>query len=102
MGFELIFVVWSVREPGGVAVNRRKAWHGDPHYRSNTRPLIRSEQLIRRPRVASLASASSFKRPCVSQWRLPFFPYACFVSQIGKHDDFRAVLRWNDRRELKF
>jgi predicted ATPase len=28
--------------------------------KTNTRPLIRSEQLIRSPRVASLASASSF------------------------------------------
>jgi hypothetical protein len=40
MGFQLIFVVWSVKEPGGVAVKRREAQHGDPHYRSTTRPLI--------------------------------------------------------------
>src|SRR5450755_4502310 len=65
MGFQLIFVVLVGREPGGVAVKRCEARHGDPYYPSNTRPLIRSEELIRSPRVASLASASSFKRRSV-------------------------------------
>jgi hypothetical protein len=45
MGFQLIFVVWSVREPEGVAPKRPEARHGDPHYRStslslNAQPLI--------------------------------------------------------------
>jgi hypothetical protein len=56
MGFQLIFVLWLIREPGGVAPKRREARHGDPHYRSTPRPLIRSELLIRSPRVASLRS----------------------------------------------
>ena len=30
MGFQLIFVVWSVGEPGGVAVKQREARHGEP------------------------------------------------------------------------
>src|ERR1035438_257041 len=71
MGFQLIFVVLVGREPGGVTVKRCEARHGDPHYPSNTRPLIRSEQLIRSPREASLASASSFKRPCQKSFSRP-------------------------------
>ena len=51
MGFQSISVVWLVRKPGWVAVRRREARHGDPYYRSSTRPLIRSEQLIRSPRA---------------------------------------------------
>jgi hypothetical protein len=38
MGFQLILVVWSAREPEAIAVKRREARHGDPHYRSITRP----------------------------------------------------------------
>jgi hypothetical protein len=28
---------------GRVALKQREAWHGDPDYRSNTRPLVTSE-----------------------------------------------------------
>jgi hypothetical protein len=48
-------------------VKQREARHGDPHYRSKCGPLIRSEQLIRSPRVASLASASSLCAEHVQQ-----------------------------------
>jgi hypothetical protein len=66
MGFQLILAVRSVREPGEIVVKRHEARHGDPHYRSNTRLRNRSDQPIRSPRVASLASASSFKRATVN------------------------------------
>jgi hypothetical protein len=32
-GFQLIFVVWLVREPGGIALKQREPRHGDPCYR---------------------------------------------------------------------
>jgi hypothetical protein len=47
MGLQLIFAVCSVREPEGDALGGFEAEHGDPYYRSETRPLTASKKLIR-------------------------------------------------------